>query len=691
MYQSINMTPEFAESELSRGAAASSSSYCEQEEEADAIINTSAEANNNIPPSSREEDDLTSMDLSHGSSIIRDGRKAYPWKKYIPSLNPIRFCSWLMQGFSPDSRLPISEVERNTIKTARMLSLLREYKERFGMPERGGVREQLWVLTELCTRLYSSGTPLWVLKPVMSKAAEGLTGSRFVDFVLFTRSGFIYSPSNNITASFSMERGFDMRMMTFAERILVRLASFASNTRTVHSIKADIPKLSTLIKAARGQSVVFMGKSDRRHVLAKEILDLASEGIGLFYLTQKDVRGTGIRNELDSSDQSGSFGPINQEVKQFWTIDDSDREVFTRLVTMEAVSSLKAMSNLPPSTVVYPRRVILLFRTISAAGAAGLWFSASWYDMGVAGFLAILVALFEGSALWKHERMIFEVFVSFVVGALAGFITITWKEATCFQAIAVASVIDILQGFRVVYSIMEIMSKHTISGGADFLESLLFTGLIAYFLKFGLHAAETVMGDREEQDLFQCSQPISQWWYLLLVPITSLSWSVLFTPLYRDLPLMTFHGILSFVVYWAITQIPGKNMDGIAIFVAALTVTASAGFISRFTGRQALGDTVTGLYVLLPGSYLARGLFNTASNKVLDGTLLTSIVVIAVTIGLGGWTGTMLCSPTILGTNNGLLRHFTKIRALDKRSLSLIRNQDERGKDENEGRAMLFF
>jgi hypothetical protein len=55
--------------------------------------------------------------------------------------------------------------------------------------------------------------------------------------------------------------------------------------------------------------------------------------------------------------------------------------------------------------------------------------------------------------------MIFEVFVSFVVGALTGFITITWKEVTCFQAIAVASVIDILQGFRVVYSIMEVREK----------------------------------------------------------------------------------------------------------------------------------------------------------------------------------------------------------------------------------------
>ena len=147
---------------------------------------------------------------------------------------------------------------------------------------------------------------------------------------------------------------------------------------------------------------------------------------------------------------------MNIEVKQFWTIESSIREVFTRLVTIEAVLSLKAMANLPPSSDLYPRYITLSFRTISAAGAAGLWFNGSWWDMLVAGFLAIIVALFEGSTLWKHERMIFEVFAAFVVGALAGFITISWKEATCFQAIAVASVIDILQGFRVVYSIMEV-------------------------------------------------------------------------------------------------------------------------------------------------------------------------------------------------------------------------------------------
>jgi hypothetical protein len=227
MYQSINMT-EFAGSEHSNNLAPAPHGGPTI---ADAIILNNTNVDVDDDETSSSQGDLSYVDLSHGTSILRDDRKAYPWKKFIPSLNPIRFCGWLMKGFSPDSELPKAEVDKNIIKTARMLSLLREYKDRFGMPERGGVREQLWVLTELCTRLYASGTPLWVLKPVMSKAAEGLTGSRLVDFVLFTRSGFIYSPFNNTTASFSMERGFDMRMMTFAERILVRLASFASNAR----------------------------------------------------------------------------------------------------------------------------------------------------------------------------------------------------------------------------------------------------------------------------------------------------------------------------------------------------------------------------------------------------------------------------------------------------------------------------
>lgn len=94
---------------------------------------------------------------SHGREILRENRKAYSWRKFLPSLNPVEFARWLVTGFSKESELEEEEMEDNTIKLARMISLLREYNERFGIPSRGGAREQLWVLTELCCKLYASG------------------------------------------------------------------------------------------------------------------------------------------------------------------------------------------------------------------------------------------------------------------------------------------------------------------------------------------------------------------------------------------------------------------------------------------------------------------------------------------------------------------------------------------------------
>ena len=104
-------------------------------------------------------------------------------------------------------------------------------------------------------------------------------------------------------------------------------------------------------------------------------------------------------------------------------------------------------------------------------------------DVVVAGFLAVLVAeIGTWPFLSSQERIIFEAVASFVVGLISGVVALEFPTETCFGAMAISGVLDILQGFRVVYAVMEIMSKNTVSGTADLLEGLLFTGLIAYFL-----------------------------------------------------------------------------------------------------------------------------------------------------------------------------------------------------------------
>jgi len=130
--------------------------------------------------------------------------------------------------------------------------------------------------------------------------------------------------------------------------------------------------------------------------------------------------------------------------------------------------------------------------------------------------------------------------------------------------------------------------------------------------------------------------------------MAAVSWSGLFNPNYCDLPFMAAHGVLGYVVSWQFYKAaPSSNMNN---FLAAMCVTFCAGLLSRFTGRQALGNTVAGLYVLLPGAYLVTKVYENSIEE-----FLMSIILRAVIIGLGAWTGTILCSPTLLGTNRGLL------------------------------------
>ena len=77
---------------------------------------------------------------------------------------------------------------------------------------------------------------MWFLQPVVTIAAEGFSGARGVEFLLLPRMGFIVAPTSGDMNMFRMERGFHIFQLTLVEKILVQLASFASNTQTVNSI-----------------------------------------------------------------------------------------------------------------------------------------------------------------------------------------------------------------------------------------------------------------------------------------------------------------------------------------------------------------------------------------------------------------------------------------------------------------------
>lgn len=541
----------------------------------------------------------------------------------------------------------------------------------------------------------AGGAPIWTLDPVMIKVAEGLTGKRGVDFFFLPRKAFIFAPTSGASIMFAWNRGFRISRLEDMERVAVRLASFTSNTSSISSLPSRMPHASELRNAYRQESQVGLSDDETdltQDEMAEEILNLASDSEGLFYFLnartesnkssssslESMTNGNAVTNDATLSPTRSLAGGETPETDSFWKVEDSTSELFSRLAAMEAIKSVDRINS--DKTVLYPWYIIIVFRIASSAGACAFWFNGSWYDMAVAAVLAVVVALVGSSTfLSRHDRLIFEVIASFIVGLVSGLIALRFQEETCFGAMAIAGVLDILQGFRVVYSIIEIMSRHTVCGGADFLEGILFTGLIAYSLKSGQYSASSLMLDDPENASYPvCDQThsIDQWWYFLFVPVAALSWSGLFDPHYIDLPMMCFHGILGYTVYWAIDRSSFSiNFNN---FIAAMTVTFSAGIVSRFTGRQALGNTVSGLYVLLPGAYLVDQIFANQMSGFLESIILRSIV-----IGLGSWTGTLLCSPTLFGTNRGQLQQSTG-------NLSVRSHGSHRRKAGGKG-AMLFF
>ena len=443
------------------------------------------------------------------------------------------------------------------------------------------------------------------------------------------------------------------------EKVAVRLATFASNVDAVGNVPSRFPSPNEFMNAAKRQSVKrFVRESNDREVLAKKILKLAGKQQGLFYYinsreyggnNQKILDDDALKSQKENANEKEKKKSPTTWMKDFWVVSDQEKELFSRLACIEAMRNIEAIDKAGDKE--QNPWLIIAYRALASAGACAFWFQGSWIDMLVSAVLALMVAYVGTSlTLSKQERLISEIVSSFLVGLTAALIALRWPDDTCFAAMAISGVLDILQGFRVVYSIVEIMSKHTVAGSADLLEGILFTGLIAYSLRYGQHLAGSILGDPVGGEFLTCSHGINEYWYFLFVPLAALSWSGLFNPsTTRDLFLMGYHGILAFVFNFGLSK-AGVTAEA-NNFLSALAVSASAGILSRFTGRQAIGNTVAGLYVLLPGAYLVTSLYSTTIN----GSFFTDIIQRAVVIGIGGWTGSMLCSPTLLGTTKGLM------------------------------------
>jgi hypothetical protein len=257
----------------------------------------------------------------------------------------------------------------------------------------------------------------------MQKAAEGLTGHPNVNWLLLPRKAFMFSPSSGTTSMFKTERSFCMSKLDAMEKVAIRLASFATNVSYgASSVPSRLPTSRELYTAARSENARQVDFIPEKEALAFKILCLASDAEGLFFFVNSQSQ-----HSQEQQEQSNQEGVLESEMttnsspngfrvhfdeetsaettidkvsiyqsSTFWNVSDSERELFSRLATIEALKSIDEIDK-QAKTCLYSRRLTTLFRLGSSAGACAIWFNGSWEGKAVS-CLSLLYPWLSGSS-----------------------------------------------------------------------------------------------------------------------------------------------------------------------------------------------------------------------------------------------------------------------------------------------------
>ncbi|KAJ3148984.1 hypothetical protein HDU89_003985 [Geranomyces variabilis] len=383
---------------------------------------------------------------------------------------------------------------------------------------------------------------------------------------------------------------------------------------------------------------------DEESDLKQWILDLASFGHGFFQgmTGSKHDKKDGHDSDSDSDDEPSSSKPLlkkKRSKQKELAINTKEPHVvngasepqrdppveekpqapspaemanaFELIAVEDATRRLKQIVSLPD---FYPEWVQYLLTGIACGGGAGLFFGGGWWDVLVSTILGCFVGfmggIFEGQrTLDKIYEFAGAVVVSFIVRTLVHF-----GLPLCYSASVLSSCMFLLQGVTITLALVELGTRHMISGTARLAYGVTMTGLIGYGLDLGatfsakIFDISKVPNDASDVCPGQLD-PLVQ--IALFLPTSlALSMSSLAHPL--QLPGMTVVSAVGFSVY---TLASGKLSENLSSAVGAFAVGVTSNIHARWAGTPAIVNDLGGLSMLFPGGLAVKGIM-----KVIEGS-----------------------------------------------------------------------
>ncbi|KAF9127996.1 hypothetical protein BGW39_005442 [Mortierella sp. 14UC] len=310
----------------------------------------------------------------------------------------------------------------------------------------------------------------------------------------------------------------------------------------------------------------------------------------------------------------------------------------------EAIMKLDAINT---EKDVNGRWITVLAYAVSGFCTAPMFFKGNWIDAIISFFMGAAVGLL----VWLSEKVpsyahICDITMSVVVAFVAEALR---HHNVCTSAIKFAGIVIILPGYTITCSILELSSRHIISGSVRLFYAVVFSLLLGYGLTIGASLwsfFDHTSRDDESRFSAQCpNAPLNPLWNILFVPFFAISLNIWLKAHPRQWLLATVLSIVGYAVSYTSSVYGGAKTE-VSSALAAFAIGLCGNIYQRLTRQLTFQAVVCAVFFLVPGSIGLKGAMAWFTEDMSGGiNFALQMVVTAIAISVGLFTSALAIYP----------------------------------------------
>ncbi|KAG0318271.1 hypothetical protein BGZ99_005791 [Dissophora globulifera] len=285
---------------------------------------------------------------------------------------------------------------------------------------------------------------------------------------------------------------------------------------------------------------------------------------------------------------------------------------------------------------VWPQWANVVAYGLASFCAAPMFYKGNWVDAGVSLLMGVCVGLMS----WLGKKVpSYAHICEITMSVLVAFVAEALHDHVCRSAVKIAGIVMLLPGYTITCSIMELTSRHMISGSVRLFYAIIFSLLLGYGLTIGASIWNLIDPSNTPAAVTAaCPQSLDPKWNILFVPLFAFSLLIWLKAHPRQWGMAMFLSIVGYMVSYSLSTWTSAKTE-VSSALASFAIGFIGNLYQRVTHQLMFQAVICAVFFLVPGSIGLKGAVAWFTDDAAGGVnfaLQMVISAIAISVGLFG-------------------------------------------------------